>query len=59
MKKTWIVALVVSLLPLVAIAAIPRAEILRQVESSMLVKGTIETNADGSVNTLVIDQPDA
>lgn len=58
MKKTWIVALVVSLLPLVAAAAIPRAEILRQVESSMLVKGTIETNADGSVNSLVIDQPD-
>lgn len=58
MKKAWIVALVVSLLPLVAAAAIPDAEILRQVESSMLVKGTIEINADGSVNTLSIDQQD-
>lgn len=60
MKKTWIVALVVSLLPLVATAAArssaPRAEILKQVESSMLVKGTIETNPDGSVNTLTIDR---
>jgi hypothetical protein len=58
MKKAWIVALLISLLPLVAIGAISRAEILKQVESSMLVKGTIETNADGSVNTLVIDQSD-
>jgi hypothetical protein len=58
MKKAWIVALVVWLLPLAAVAAIPRAEILRQVESSMLKKGPNETNADGSVNTLIIDQPD-
>ncbi len=58
MKKAWIVALAVSLLPLVATAAIPRAEILRQMESSLLVKGTIETNTDGSVDTLVIDQPE-
>ncbi len=60
MKKTWIVALVVSFLPLVATAAarnsIPRAEILKQVESSMLVKGTIETNPDGSVDTVTIDR---
>lgn len=55
MKKAWIVALVVSLLPFAA-AAIPRAEVLKQVESSMLVKGTIETNADGSVESLVVDQ---
>ena len=58
MKQAWIVALVVSLVPLAAAAAIPRAEVLKQVESSMLVKGTIEINADGSVNSLVIDQPD-
>lgn len=55
MKKAWILALVVSLLPLLAAAA-PRAETLKQVESSMLVKGTIETNADGSVNTVTIDK---
>lgn len=55
MKKAWIIALVVSLLPLLA-AATPRAETLKQVESSMLVKGTIETNADGSVNTVAIDK---
>ena len=59
MKQTWIVALVVSLVSLVPLAAaMPRAEALKQIESSMLVKGSIETNADGSVNSLVIDQPD-
>lgn len=58
MKKAWLVAVVVALLPLVAAGAIPRAEILRQVESSMLVKGTIEINPDGSVDTLSIDQQD-
>ena len=57
MKKAWIVALVVSLLPLLA-AAVPDAEIRRQVESSLLVKGAIGINADGSVDTLTIDQPD-
>ena len=62
MKQAWIVALVVSLVSLVSLvplaAAMPRAEALKQIESSMLVKGSIETNADGSVNSLVIDQPD-
>ena len=38
MKKAWEVALVVSCLPLLA-AATPPAEILKQVESSMRVKG--------------------
>ncbi len=57
MKKLWIVAIMVALYSLPAIAA-KRSEILKQVESSMLVKGTIETNVDGSVHTLSIDQPE-
>lgn len=55
MKKAWIVALVVLLSPLAAGAG-SRAEALKRVESSMLVKGSIETNADGSVSSVAIDK---
>lgn len=57
MKKAWIVALVMSLMP-IAVMAGARSEALKQAESSMLVKGTIETNVDGSVAKVVIDNPD-
>jgi hypothetical protein len=57
MKKTWIVAALFALLPVLATAS-TRGEILKQIESSLLVRGTIETNVDGSVNALVIDQPE-
>ncbi len=57
MNKAWIVTLLLSLLPLAATAA-PKAEVLKQVESSMLVKGTIDIDTDGSVNSLAIDQAD-
>lgn len=57
MKKTWIVAALVTLLPMMATAA-TRSETLKQIESSLLVRGTIQTNVDGSVDALVIDQPE-
>ena len=57
MKKTWIVVLLIAMCPSLAIAA-KRSEIRKQIESSLLVKGTIETNRDGSVGALVIDDPE-
>ncbi len=57
MKKIWIVALAVALMPIAAGAG-ARSEALKQAESSMLVKGTIETNADGSVAKVAIDNPE-
>lgn len=57
MKKTWIVAALFALLPAMA-TAVTRSEILKQIESSLLIRGTIETNVDGSVDSLVIDQPE-
>ena len=57
MNKAWIVTFVLSLLPLAASAA-PKAEVLKQVESSMLVKGTIDIDTDGGVSSLAIDQAD-
>lgn len=56
MKFAWIVAALL-LCPAVADAA-KRSEILKQVESSMLVTGTIETRADGTVRSTVIDKPE-
>jgi len=55
--KTWSVALLFALLPFAA-HAVSRAETLRQVETSMLVKGTIETSVDGSVTSVLLDQPE-
>lgn len=55
MKKAWFLALVVLFSPLAAGAG-SRAEALKQVESSMLVKGSIETDADGSVSNVTIDK---
>jgi hypothetical protein len=57
MKKAWIVAFVIAVCPSIAIAAKP-SEIRKQIESSMLVKGVIETNVDGSVGALAIDKPE-
>ncbi|MET0893500.1 MAG: energy transducer TonB [Pseudoxanthomonas sp.] len=56
--KTRNVALVLALLLPVAAGAVSRAETLRQVESSMLVKGTIETSAGGSVTSVLLDKPE-
>lgn len=56
MKFAWIVAALL-LCPVAADAA-KRSEILKQVESSMLVTGTIETRADGTVSSTTIDKPE-
>lgn len=56
MKFAWIVAPLL-LCPAMAGAA-QRSEILKQVESSMLVTGTIETRADGTVSSTAIDKPE-
>lgn len=55
MKKAWLLGLMVSLLPLAASGA-SSAEALKQVESSMLVQGAIETTQDGSVSSVTIDR---
>ncbi|MGH8062995.1 MAG: TonB family protein [Pseudoxanthomonas sp.] len=57
MKKALIVALVIALCPCIANATKP-SEMRKQIESSMLVRGAIETNADGSVGELTIDSPE-
>ena len=56
--KTWIVAvlMLIALLPGAAAAA-TRSELLKQVEYSMLVKGTIETDAAGNVSSAAIEKP--
>ena len=51
MKSVWFVALALALAPLMATAAGPR-EVRRQVESSMLVTGEIEIDAQGQVSNL-------
>lgn len=56
MKFAWILAAVL-LCPAI-VGAAPRSEILKQVESSMLVTGTIETRADGTVSSTTIDKPE-
>jgi len=56
MKFAWIVAALL-LCPAMAGAA-QRSEVLKQVESSMLVTGTIETRADGTVSSTLIDKPE-
>lgn len=57
MKKVWIAALAIALCPSMANAIKP-SEIRKQIESSMVVRGAIETNADGSVGSLAIDKPE-
>lgn len=57
MHKTRIVVFLSALLPFAA-GAVDRAEFLRKVESSLLVKGTIETDADGNVSSVLLDKPD-
>lgn len=57
MKKTWILAVVVALLPVLAGAA-SNSEIRKHVEYSMLVKGEIETDAEGAVSSVSVDKPD-
>lgn len=57
MKKAWIVAVVIASLPVLAGAA-SRSEIRKQVEYSMLVKGEIETDAEGGVGSVTVDRPD-
>lgn len=54
--KTWIVAVLIALLPGAAAAA-TRSELLKQIEYSMLVKGTIETDAAGNVSSAAIEKP--
>jgi TonB family protein len=56
MKFAWIVGALL-LCPAMA-GATQRSEVLRQVESSMLVTGTIETHADGTVSSTTIDKPE-
>lgn len=55
--KAWIVAILIALLPVSATAA-TRAEIRKQFEYSMLVKGEVETNAEGGVSAVTVDRPD-
>ena len=57
MKSVWFVALALALAPLMATAAGPR-EVRKQVESSMLVTGEIEIDAQGRVSNLLLDKPD-
>ncbi len=57
MKKLWILALVLALVPGAALAAGPGA-VRKQIESSMLVRGEIEIDAQGRVSKLLIDQPE-
>ncbi|WP_223674413.1 energy transducer TonB [Novilysobacter selenitireducens] len=54
--RTWI-GLFLALVTLPAFAGGPGA-VRKQVESSMLVKGTIDVNADGSVAGHALEQPD-
>ena len=55
--KTWIVAALFALLPVVAHAA-SRSEIRKQVEYSMLVRGTVETDVAGNVSNATVDKPE-
>ena len=57
MKKAWIVALVIALLPAWA-GAVTTSEIRNKLEYSLLVKGEIETNAQGEVSSVNVDKPD-
>ena len=57
MKKTWIVAVLIALLPVLAGAA-TRSDIRKQIEYSMLVQGVIETDVGGNVGAVTVDKPE-
>ena len=57
MKKTWIVAILIALLPVLADAA-SRSDIRKQIEYSMLVQGVIETDVAGNVSAVTVDKPE-
>ena len=56
-RKTWIVALVIALLPAWA-SAVSMSEIRHKLEYSLLVKGEIETRAQGEVSSVNVDKRD-
>lgn len=56
MKKVWIAALAIALLPSSA-GAVTASEI-RKVEYSLLVKGEIETSAEGEVSWVNVEKPE-
>lgn len=51
------VVVLIAVLPLLAGAA-SRSEIRKQVEYSLLVKGEVETDTEGSVSSVPVDMPD-
>ena len=57
MKKTWTVAVLIALLPVLAGAA-TRSDIRKQIEYSMLVQGAIETDVGGNVSAVTVDKPE-
>lgn len=57
MKKAWIVALVIALLPSSA-GAVIASEARKHLEYSLLVKGEIETNAEGEVSSVNVEKPE-
>lgn len=57
MKKFWRVAAALALAPLMATAAGP-GQVRKQVESSMLVDGSIEITAQGTVKSTSLERPD-
>lgn len=57
MNKAWIVALVIVLLPSSA-GAVTASEVRKHLEYSLLVKGEIETNAEGEVSSVNVEKPE-
>lgn len=57
MNKAWIVALVIASMPSVA-GAVTASEARRQLEHSLLVKGEIETDAQGEVSSVTVEKPE-
>jgi hypothetical protein len=57
MKKAWIVFLVIALLPSSA-GAVTASEARKHLEYSLLVKGEIETNAEGEVSSVNVEKPE-
>jgi hypothetical protein len=57
MKKFWLAAAALALVPLMATAGGPGA-VRKQIESSMLVTGEVAVTADGRVDTITLDQPE-
>jgi len=57
MKSFWLVAAALALAPLAAPAAGPGA-VRKQIESSMLVTGEVQIDAQGQVEKISLDQPE-